>query len=195
MNMARPKPIAKDLYAELEALPAHVTGQIVNGVLYSHPRPATEHGIASTELSAELSNPFRRGRGGPGGWVFIVEEELHLGDDVLVPDISGWRVGRLPSKKDTSYTVVPPDWICEVASPSTRRLDRLEKLPIYARNGVSHCWYVDPIEKTLEVFILADGTYKLGPTFTDNAPVSAPPFESHTFDLGILWWQPDAPAA
>ena len=111
--MARQKPIPRDLYAELVALPANMTGQIVNGVLYSHPRPATEHGIAAGELFGELHNPFRRARGGPGGWVFIVEEELHLGDDVVVPDISGWRVGRLPAKKDTSYTVVPPDWICE----------------------------------------------------------------------------------
>jgi Uma2 family endonuclease len=189
--MALPRPKTKDIYAQLEALPATMVGEIVNGVLHVHPRPTTEHGIASGELFLELGNPFRRGRGGPGGWVFIVEEELHLGDDVVVPDISGWRAERFIAKKDTSYSVVPPDWLCEVASPSTRRLDRFEKLPIYARHGVKHCWYVDPIEKTLEVFILVNGVYTIGPTFTDNAAVTAPPFEVHTFDLGILWLADD----
>jgi Uma2 family endonuclease len=185
--MGLPK-LERDLYAELESLPPNMTGQIVNGVLYTHPRPGTEHGIAAIELAGELRNPFRRGLGGPGGWIFIVEEELHLGDDVVVPDVSGWRIERFPVQKDTSYSVVPPDWLCEVASPSTKRLDRFEKLPIYARHGVKHCWFVDPIERTLEVFILTDGAYKIGPSFTDNAPVCAPPFEAHTFDLDVLWF-------
>ena len=67
------------------------------------------------------------------------------------------------------------------------KLDRFSKLPIYAAHGVSHCWLLDPNEKTLEVFILANGTYTVGPTFIDNNPVTAPPFEAHTFELDVLW--------
>jgi Uma2 family endonuclease len=185
--MAQPKPAPRDLYTELVALPANMVGEIVNGVLYGHPRPARPHGRAATELATELANPFRRGRGGPGGWVFIAEHELHLGEDVVVPDISGWKVDRYPVHETTSYSIVAPDWLCEVLSPSTKRLDRLEKLPIYARHAVKHCWFVDPLDKTLEVFILSGNTYIVGPTFTDGAPVTAPPFEVHTFDLSLLW--------
>ena len=179
----------RDVYAELEALPANMVGQIVHGTLHAHPRPATQHALAAAELHGELNGPFRKGRDGPGGWKFLIEEELHLGPHVLVPDISGWRTDRYAAVRaeTTPFTVVPPDWLCEVLSPSTERLDRFHKLPIYAEFGVKHCWYVNPIAKTLEVFILSDGAYKIGPTFIDNDPVTAPPFEMHTFDLAVLW--------
>ena len=185
--MAQSKPHPRDLYAELEALPSNMVGEIVLGLLHAHPRPTRQHGRAAAGLTIEIGNPFQFGRGGPGGWVFIPEQELHLGANVVVPDISGWRRERYPTGETTSYSIVPPDWLCEVLSPLTRRLDRLQKLAIYAEHGVRHCWYVDPIEKTLEVFILSDGAYKIGPTFADNAPVTAPPFDAHNFDLNVLW--------
>ena len=185
--MAKTKSAPQDLYAELAALPAHMVGEIVFGTLHAHPRPARAHGRAATSLTTELVNPFDRGRGGPGGWVFIAEHELHLGEHIIVPDISGWKTERYPATEQTSFSVVPPDWLCEVTSPSTKRLDRFQKLPVYAQFGVKHCWYVDPIEKALEVFILSNGAYMVGPSFTDNAAVTAPPFEAHTFDLSLLW--------
>ncbi len=193
--MALSKPVITDLYAELVALPANMVGEIISGTLYAHPRPARPHGRASSSLTAELFTPFDRGRGGPGGWIFIAEHELHLGAHIVVPDISGWTVARYPAHETTSFSVVPPDWLCEVTSPSTKRIDRFQKLPIYAEYGVKHCWYVDPLEKTLEVFILSDSVYTLGPAFADNAQVTAPPFEAHTFDLDVLWERGNPPEA
>ena len=185
--MALAKPHRHDVYAELEALPSNMVGQIISGALYAHPRPTRRHGRAAGGLNFAINGPFQFKQGGPGGWVFIPEHELHLGQHVVVPDISGWKTDRYPIAETTSYSVVPPDWLCEILSPSTARLDRFQKLPIYAGHSVHHCWYVDPIEKTLEVFILDQGTYKIGPTFTDSAPVTAPPFEAHTFALSLLW--------
>jgi Uma2 family endonuclease len=193
--MAQPKR-KQDLYAELAALPANRVGEIIHGVLHAHPRPARAHGRASSELGAELIPPFRRGRGGPGGWIFIDEHELHLGQNVVVPDISAWRVERYPAHETTPYSIVVPDWVCEVASPSTKGLDRFQKLPLYAQHGVKHCWIVDPQERSLEVFILNDaGSYTVGPAFLDDAAVTAPPFEVHTFSLANLWDEPVAPSA
>ena len=188
--MAHAKKLRQDLYAELEALPANMVGEIINGTLHAHPRPARGHGSAASELLTDVSMRFGRGRGGPGGWKFIMEHELHLGPHVVVPDISGWKIDRYPSHEQTSYTIVPPDWLCEVLSPSTGSLDRLHKLKIYAEYGVHHCWYVDPIAQSLEVFILSNASYLVGPTFTGADPVIAPPFESHTFDLSLLWDTP-----
>jgi len=82
---------------------------------------------------------------------------------------------------------VAPDWICEVLSPSTRRLDRNEKRPLYAREGVSHLWFVDPDARTLEVFELGAGRWVLLATLADDAPVSQPPFDAITFPLDALW--------
>jgi len=174
-------------YADLEALAPNLVGEIIHGVLHTHPRPAPPHVVTAFEIAGELRDPFGRGRGGPGGWVFAIEPELHLGQHVIVPDLSGWRRERMPKLPDTAYFQVAPDWVCEILSPSTARLDRVEKLPIYAEHGVGHAWYVDPLARTLEVFALDEGRWVIVATFSQADPVTAPPFEAHTFALDALW--------
>ncbi len=88
--MAQPKP-RQATYADIEALPPHVVGEIAFGVLHTHPRPSPRHARASSTLGAELAYPFDFGRNGPGGWIFVDEPELHLGEHVIVPDIAGCR--------------------------------------------------------------------------------------------------------
>lgn len=184
--MAQPKPRSAT-YADIEALPPHVVGEIAFGVLHTHPRPSPRHGLASSVLGAELNTTFQRGRGGPGGWVFIDEPELHLGEHIVVPDIAGWRRENLSALPETAYFESPPDWVCEVLSPSTQRFDRTDKLAIYATFGVGHCWYVDPTAHTLEVFARQSDKWLIAATFKDDDAITAPPFEAHTFALDILW--------
>ena len=113
--------------------------------------------------------------------------ELHLGPHVVVPDIAGWKRERLTPFPETAYIETPPDWLCEVLSPSTQKIDRTDKLTVYADFGVRHCWYVDPIARTLEVFALTHGKWLLAATFRDSDAVTATPFEVHTFQLDALW--------
>lgn len=174
-------------YADIEALPDNVVGQILFGVLHAHPRPVPRHASATSALTSELGPPFRFGRDGPGGWVFFDEPELHLDDHIVVPDIAGWRRERLTSFPDTAYFTLPPDWVCEVLSPSTMRIDRTDKLAIYREFGVRHCWYVDPNARTLEVLVLDGSSYRIAATYKDADPVTAPPFDAHTFALNLLW--------
>lgn len=174
-------------YADIEALPRHIVGEIAYGVLHTHPRPSPRHARAASRLGAELDGPFDRGRGGPGGWIILDEPELHLGEHVIVPDIAGWRRERLPKFPDTAYFETPPDWVCEVLSPATARFDRTEKLAIYAAFGVSHCWLVDPIAKTLEVLARQGDKWLITSTYKDAEAVAAPPFAAHTFALDVLW--------
>ena len=122
-------------YADLEAVPPHRVAEILHGVLYSHPRPSPRHAIASASLGSALLEPFQKGRGGPGGWIFMVEPELHLNGDIVVPDIAGWRRERLSVLPETAFIETPPDWVCEILSPATERLDRNEKRAIYAAAG------------------------------------------------------------
>src|SRR5262249_9124378 len=125
-------------YADIEALPPNMVGEIVRGVLYASPRPASPHAAAASAVGEELAPPFKRGRGGPGGWVILSEPELHLREDVLVPDLGGWRRDRMPEMPHVAAFDLAPDWGCEVLSPSTAKLDRGEKLPVYARERVGH---------------------------------------------------------
>jgi len=174
-------------YEDLLDLPEHLVGEIIHGVLHSHPRPALRHARAASSLGMELGPPFQRGRGGPGGWWILDEPELHLGAHVVVPDLAGWQRSRVPQLPDAAYIELPPDWICEVLSPATAKLDRTQKLPIYAQFGVQWAWLIDPIARTLEVFGLSEGRWCLEAVHADDACVSAPPFAAVALELSALW--------
>ncbi|MFP2933164.1 Uma2 family endonuclease [Pyxidicoccus sp. 3LG] len=174
-------------YADLEALPEHVVGQIVDGELIVMPRPANRHAVLYSSLLMRLNSAFEHGLGGPGGWWIVGEPELHLGQDVLVPDIAGWRVERMPEIPDEPYFSVAPDWVCEVLSPSTLSLDRGRKKDIYAREGVGHVWLVNPASQTLEVFQSRDGHWEQRGAWSGDARVRAEPFEALELELRILW--------
>jgi Uma2 family endonuclease len=177
------------LYETLLALPENLVGEILNGELYTQPRPAGPHGLAESGLNIELGGPFHKGRGGPGGWWILPEPEIHFVRDteVAVPDLAGWRRERMPEMpRDHRFEVVP-DWVCEILSPGTEKKDRAIKLPLYARYGVGHAWLVDPIERTLEAFELREGFWVLLGTLKDEDPVSMRPFDAITFSLAELW--------
>ena len=173
-------------YQDVLDAPAHRVAEVINGTLYTHPRPAMPHALASSSLGDELVSPFGKGRGGPGGWWIVFEPELHLGEEIMVPDLAGWRRERMPVFPDSAYVTLAPDWVCEVLSPSTRRLDLHEKRPIYAREGVGHLWLIDPADRTLEAFELHDGQWLLIASAKDDDPVSIRPFDAITFSLGDL---------
>jgi Uma2 family endonuclease len=131
--------------------------------------------------------PFDRGKGGPGGWLLLLEPELHLGEDVLVPDLAGWRRERMPLMPDTVGFTLAPDWVCEVLSPSTAVLDRVRKREVYAREGVRHLWLVEPVAQLLEVYRLEEGKWVLLGTHAGEVTVYAEPFEALGLELGALW--------
>jgi len=149
--------------------------------------PASRHARAASTLGEELGPPFNRGRGGPGGWIILDEPELHLGADILVPDLAGWRRDRMPELPEVAAFELAPDWACEVLSQSTSAFDRGEKLPIFAREKVVHVWFVDPIVKTLEILRLDGETYRIIATHHDGANVRAEPFDAIELELAALW--------
>jgi Uma2 family endonuclease len=174
-------------YEDLLAVPDHMVAEIVDGDLVVSPRPAIPHAKASSALGVFVGGPFGFGTGGPGGWVILDEPELHFGDDVLVPDLAGWRRERMPAAPQAAYITMAPDWICEVVSPGTEKLDRADKLPIYARERVAHAWLANPLARTLEVFALDGSRWALLGTFAGDKKVRAVPFDAVEIDLKLLW--------
>jgi Uma2 family endonuclease len=175
-------------YEDVLAAPPHMVAEVIGGELYLHPRPAKPHAAAASALSEELGPPFKRGRGGPGGWIILYEPELHLKADILVPDLAGWRVERLPEMVDDEpYFTLSPDWVCEVLSPRTAKYDRTDKLSIYAREQVRWAWLVDPLQRTLEALRLDAGRWTLLGTWRDEARVRAEPFDAIELELAALW--------
>ena len=187
MNLASPIIRQDATYQDVIDAPAHMVAELVHGALHLQPRPAFRHGVAASRLGMEVGGPFDRGRGGPGGWWIIDEPELHLGENVLVPDIAGWRRERMPEAPDTAAVDLAPDWVCEVLSRSTRQFDLVEKRALYGKAGVSHLWFVDPKIRTLEAFTNHDGTWSLIAALKDDDAVSVAPFDAIEFDLSALW--------
>jgi Uma2 family endonuclease len=174
-------------YEDLLKVPEPLVAEILDGELYASPRPALPHALCASALGALLGGAFQFGRGGPGGWWILDEPELHLAANVLVPDLTGWRRERLPVVPDAAAMDLSPDWVCEILSPSTERMDRAKKLAIYAREAVGHTWLTNPIARTLEALKSHGDGWLLLATHAADAVVRVEPFEAIELDLLLLW--------
>jgi Uma2 family endonuclease len=174
-------------YADLVELPPELVGEIIDGELIASRRPASLHARAASRMGIEVGGPFGRGKGGPGGWVILDEPELHVVGEVLVPELAGWRRERMPEFSDVGYFELAPEWVCEVLSPGTAKIDRARKMPHYAAAAVRHVWLVDPAATTLESYRLDGEGWRLVQTLAGEATVRAEPFDAIEFELGSLW--------
>ena len=174
-------------YEDLMELPEHLVGELIDGELFASPRPSGRHERAAGALYILLRRAFDDGIDGPGGWWIMMEPELHLGSDILVPDVAGWRREHLPRFPEGAHVTVAPDWVCEVISTSSTRLDRVKKLPKYARNGVQHAWIVDPVLRTLELYRHNGKILEPVDAFTGDVTVRVEPFEAIEINLSTLW--------
>src|SRR5688572_23801957 len=175
-------------YDDLLKLPEHLVGEIIDGELIASPRPAPPHAVASSALGALVGGPFGFGSGGgPGGWWIVDEPELHFGPDVVVPDLAGWRRQRMPRMPSTAFFELAPDWICEVVSPTTAKIDRSRKMDIYARAEVAYAWLIDPLAKTLEVYKLDGKQWVRRAAYVGDERPRAEPFDAIELELAALW--------
>ena len=173
-------------YQDVLDAPSNMVAEVVFGVLYTNPRPAPPHARTASVLGMDLGGPFDRGRGGPGGWVLLDEPELHFEEDILVPDLAAWRKERFARTNDAYFTIAP-DFVCEVLSRSTEKIDRADKMSIYAREKVNHAWLVDPVARTLEVYRRQASDWLRIGVFRDDARVRAEPFDAIELELDALW--------
>ncbi|MDR3570301.1 MAG: Uma2 family endonuclease, partial [Syntrophobacteraceae bacterium] len=97
-------------YKDLFEIPDNMIAEIIDGELIASPRPAPRHAHAATVLSNILGRHFHRSGAGPGGWVFLYEVEIKLGENILVPDLAGWKEKRFPTAIEHNWIPVPPDW-------------------------------------------------------------------------------------
>ncbi len=181
-----------EVEAAFAAVPETMVAEIIDGELHTMPRPRPRHARTATRLLRRLG-PFDDDPGEPGGWVLLLEPELHLGrkPDKLVPDLAGWKRERLPEEvfdddAPGEITVVP-DWVCEVLSDRTERNDRGKKMGTYRRERVPYVWLVSPTLETLEVYRLERGKWVLLETFEGDGVVRAEPFAAIELPLAALW--------
>ena len=188
------QPMKPATYEDVLSAPENKVAEILDGELFLSPRPAPRHAIASARLGRILGG-FDDDPVGPGGWWILNEPELHFGENVLVPDLAGWTRERMPAIPNEAYFTLAPDWVCEVLSPSTARIDRMRKLPIYAAAGIPFAWLVDPVERLVEILRLRDGAWSIMAVCGDTDVIRLAPFGSLEISLARLWADAPAPSA
>lgn len=181
-------------YEDLLRVPDNLVAELIDGELYVSPRPRVRHARVGSVLGGRIGHAFDSGDDGPGGWWILDEPEIHLPvEQAMVSDVAGWRRERVPSLPDTLSIDIAPDWVCEVSSPSTARLDRVIKLPVYARHGVGHVWLIDPSAQTLEVLRLDGDHWVVAGNYAGDDVVRAEPFDAVELPLAKLWLTPPSP--
>ena len=173
-------------YADLEACPKRGGGALRGGTVRQSSARGTAHG-GGVPLGGELDGSVRSGAGWPRRMASCSNRELHLGEDVLVPD---WPVGAASgcrALRDRGLTLAP-DWVCEVLSPSTRReLDRGVKLPRVRARGRAARLADRAGGRTLEVFRLEGARYPCS-SRTRARPTCAPSPSRHSeLELAFLF--------
>lgn len=171
--------------------------ELIRGTLIEKPRASSEHALAQTAAGGVLRGPFQRRPGGrfPGGWWFFTELSVQLGPEVVRPDICAYRRERMPQPVSAVIVDLVPDWVCELLSPSNEARDRVEKMRIYFRSGISHYWLMNPVEHVLEVYRRTDLAYALVLTGQRGDRVRAEPFDAVELSVDELFGDdPEEPA-
>jgi Uma2 family endonuclease len=172
----------RDLVTLAEALarPESERVELIRGTLVQKALPTAEHGRAQLSVGSDLRRRFDRRPGGrwPGGWWISTEVDVTLGAELFRPDIAGWRRERCPEAPRGRPVTLRPDWICEVLSPTTESVDRVDKLQSYFQAGVPHYWLANPMEKVLEVFRRTELAYALVLTAKSGQAIRAEPFDN-----------------
>lgn len=164
--------------------------ELIGGDLSPKAAPTGEHGDAQAGIVGAIRPAFQRksGNDGRGGWWIATEVEvLLLNQDVVRPDVLGWRRDHCPERPTGSPVRARPDWVCEVVSPTRATDDTVKKLRLYHRAEIPHYWIADPRDATLTVMRWNEAGYVTVLRAERHETVRAEPFESVELFVGSLF--------
>lgn len=161
--------------------------ELIHGVAYNmSPAPSRKHQEISQALSRKIGNYLD----GKPCKVYVApfEVRLPLGDhddnrtdNVVQPDIV---VVCDKAKLDDRGCIGAPDFIIEILSPSTAKMDMVVKLNLYEKAGVKEYWLVHPTDHTVTVFKLGeDGKYGRYEVYEQSEQLSVDIFSDLVLDL------------
>ena len=154
---------------DIYALPEGQRAELINGVIYDMAPPNRIHQEIVTNFSSEIRDYIKNNNGSCKVYVSPFAVFLNADDKTYVePDIS---VICNPSRLDDRGCNGAPDWVIEVASPGTKRIDYGIKLFKYRSSGVREYWIVNPLTKTVNVYDLEREELSDQYTFDDDIPV------------------------
>jgi len=175
-------------YEDILSLPEGTRAEIINGQLET---AAAKPNFGHRHVTSSVVRSFGSRIGGSDSdWIIEIEPDVQFGQNILSPDLAGWRRERR-GKLNPLESLVPviPDWTCEILSPSSGRRDRVEKFKIYQETGVKYYWIIDPINQTIESFAndTTGATWKRIGVWGGSDRARIEPFQDIEIDLSTLW--------
>lgn len=165
--------------------------ELVRGEIVEKPAPSAEHGLAQSTLGAllEAYNRYPSRSRLPGGWWILTEAEVAYPgtNEVFRHDLCGFLRALHPERPGGMPVRQRPEWVCEMVSPATARVDLVSKQRTLHAHGVEHYWIVDPEAQTLSVFRHEAEGYLLVLTSTTGETVHAEPFDELELAVGELF--------
>lgn len=168
--------------------------ELIHGIITPRIGQGGEHGSTQVALGSWIGRRFGRVRGErwPGGWWFASETELQYEThEVLRHDLMGWRRERMPERPQGRPLRLTPDWVCEIASPSTENRDMVDKMPVVHRARVPYFWIVRPLEKTLFVHRWTPDGYVVRAAAASGDLVRAEPFDAVELRVAVIFGDED----
>ncbi len=135
---------------DIYSLPEGSRAELIDGRIYYMAPPARKHQRIIGELFADIREYIHRNSGtcevdiAPFA-VFLSKDDINY----VEPDIS---VICDPGKLTDKGCFGAPDWIIEIVSPGSRRMDYFTKLFKYRTAGVREYWIVDPDKNRILVY-------------------------------------------
>lgn len=179
---------------EFLAMPDSERGQraeFLRGQILQKALPSGEHSGAQSDFLRTLLPLFsRRQRGdGSGGWWIRAEVSILLAScqEVVTPDMVGWKRDRVLQAPKGFPVKELPDWVCEVAI-STLKTDSREKLRAYEAESIPFYWIVDALHQRLIVFQNIDGhLLQTRELYSSDAWQKIPPFDAIEISMASLF--------
>nr|XP_061803731.1 uncharacterized protein slr1290-like [Nerophis lumbriciformis] len=151
------------------------------------PSPTSRHQAIALDLGAWMAQHFKDKTCRP----LISPMDVKLSDhDVVQPDL---LVVCNPSQIRPTHIEGAPALVVEILSPSSTRHDRVRKLGLYARSGVSEYWLIQPYPALVEVLQLDGEGYRIAGVYTEADRLQSPSFPELTLDLAEIFTLPVLP--
>jgi Uma2 family endonuclease len=143
--------------------------EFINGEVIDAMSVQKKHGKAGQSILRLLETYVEAHRLGEVGFEKWM---ISLSRNDYEPDISFWAVTQSAAFKPNQARFPVPDFIVEILSPSTEKVDRVIKFKDYAAHGVAEYWIVDPEREMVEQYFLRNEEYVLNATLSDGVITS-----------------------
>jgi len=169
--------------------------EVLDGVIISMaPSASPKHQEISMQLSIEFGSYLR----GKRCKVFAGDIDVYLFEDTKgwhSEKVKNWVIPDMvivcdPDKIKKHGIVGAPDFALEILSPSSAKIDRMDKRWAYSKAGVKEYWIVDPANQLVEVYLLKEGVLELENVYTKEDSVHVHVLENLYIDLANIFPEP-----